>query len=155
MAGFEQLATSLGSFMFRAGAVAAAVVCMWQFFKVILAGQGAERALMQACLTLVVAGVALAALANPLQTWSIFALLGATIYQAVFAAAASKPTTVLDVLMWVFTHLDVLFVGAMLALAVVSVAAFALTVLLFGARVIAAVWVWKQALTYVREKRSK
>ena len=61
----------------------------------------------------------------------------------------------LDVLVWVFAHLEVLFVAAMALLAVVSVAAFAMTVLMLGARVIAAVWVWKQALTYLREKRSR
>ena len=86
MGGLDQLATAFGSMMLRVGVLAAAIVTIWQFFKVIIAGKGAGTALVQACITLLIAGVALAALANPIETWSIFYLLGTTIYRAVFDA---------------------------------------------------------------------
>ena len=83
MAGLEQLGQSFTDILLRVGGFAAVVLTAWTAFKVLIAGQGAERALRSGVITLLIASVALAALANPGATWSLFALLGGSIFGAV------------------------------------------------------------------------
>ena len=59
------------------------VLTAWTAFKVLIAGGGAERALRSGIVTLLIAAIALAALANPGATWSLFAVLGGSIFSAV------------------------------------------------------------------------
>jgi hypothetical protein len=89
MAGLEQLGRSVTEVLVRVGGVAALVLTAWTAFKVLLAGGGAERALRQGIVTLLVAAIALAALGNPGATWGLFAALGGAIFTAVADAVRS------------------------------------------------------------------
>jgi hypothetical protein len=83
MAGLEQLGQSFTDVLVRVGGVAAIILTAWTAFKVLIAGQGAERALRSGIITLLIAAVALSALANPAATWGLFATLGRSIFDAV------------------------------------------------------------------------
>jgi hypothetical protein len=83
MAGLEQLGQSFTEILLRVGGFAAVVLTAWTAFKVLIAGGGAERALRSGIVTLLIAAIALAALANPGATWSLFAMLGGSIFSAV------------------------------------------------------------------------
>ena len=76
MAGLEQLGQSFTEILVRVGGFAAPILTGWTAFKVLIAGGGAERALRSGIVTLLIAAVALAALANPGATWALFAGLG-------------------------------------------------------------------------------
>jgi hypothetical protein len=83
MAGLEQLGQSFADVLVKLGGVAALVLTAWTAFKVLVAGGGAERALRSGVVTLLIAAVALAALANPGATWGLFAGLGRLVFDAV------------------------------------------------------------------------
>jgi hypothetical protein len=86
MAGLEQLGRSVTEILTRVGGVVALVLTAWVAFKVLLAGGGAERALRQGVVTLLIAAIALAALGNPAATWALFAALGEAVFGAVSEA---------------------------------------------------------------------
>ena len=65
MAGLEQLGQSFTDVLVRLGGIAAVILTAWTSFKVLIAGGGAERALRSGVITLLIAAVVLAALANP------------------------------------------------------------------------------------------
>ena len=90
MAGLEQLGNSFAQVLVRLGGVAALVLTAWVCFKVLVAGGGAERALRQGVVTLLVAAIALAALGNPGATWGIFASLGGAVFVAVADAVKTS-----------------------------------------------------------------
>jgi hypothetical protein len=71
------------------GGFVAVVLTAWTAFKVLIAGGGAERALRSGIITLLVAAIALAALANPGATWGLFATLGGAVFEAVREAVSS------------------------------------------------------------------
>jgi hypothetical protein len=83
MAGLEQLGQSFTEILLRVGGFAAVVLTGWTAFKVLIAGGGAERALRSGIITLLIAAIALAALANPGATWGLFAMLGGAVFEAV------------------------------------------------------------------------
>jgi hypothetical protein len=83
MAGLEQLGRAVADVLVRLGGIAALILTAWVSFKVLIAGGGAERALRSGIVTLLIAAVALAALANPGATWGVFAGLGRLIFDAV------------------------------------------------------------------------
>ena len=90
MAGLEQLGNSFAQVLVRLGGVTALVLTAWVCFKVLIAGGGAERALRQGVVTLLVAAIALAALGNPGATWGIFASLGSAVFVAVADAVKTS-----------------------------------------------------------------
>jgi hypothetical protein len=90
MAGLEQLGRSFAEVLVRLGGVAALVLTAWVCFKVLVAGGGAERALRQGIVTLLVAAIALAALGNPGATWGMFSSLGSAVFAAVTEAVRSS-----------------------------------------------------------------
>ena len=90
MSGLEQLGQSFTEVLVRLGGIAAVILTAWTSFKVLIAGGGAERALRSGIITLLIAAVALAALANPGATWGLFADLGRSIFGAVRDAVQSS-----------------------------------------------------------------
>jgi hypothetical protein len=92
MAGLEQLGQSFTDVLVKVGGVAAVILTAWTAFKVLIAGGGAERALRSGIVTLLIAAVALAALANPGATWGLFAVLGRSIFDAVRDAVQTAVT---------------------------------------------------------------
>jgi len=90
MAGLEQLGNSFVQVLVRLGGVAAVVLTAWVAFKVLIAGGGAERALRQGVVTLLIAAIALAALGNPGATWGLFASLGGAVFGAVTDAVRAS-----------------------------------------------------------------
>ena len=90
MAGLEQLGNSFVQVLVRLGGVAAVVLTAWVAFKVLIAGGGAERALRQGVVTLLIAAIALAALGNPGATWGLFASLGGAVFVAVTDAVRAS-----------------------------------------------------------------
>ena len=89
MAALEQLGQSFTEILLKVGGFAAVVLTAWTAFKVLIAGGGAERALRSGIITLLIAAIALAALANPGATWALFALLGGAVFDAVREAVNS------------------------------------------------------------------
>jgi uncharacterized membrane protein YdfJ with MMPL/SSD domain len=91
--GLTQLGTAVARALGTLGGVVVLVVVCWQCFKVLLSGS--DRALLQAGKTLLVVGIALAALSQPLVVLDLTKLLGQAIWgalaDAVRASLAAPP----------------------------------------------------------------